>query len=296
MRTGGWIALAMLVVGTLSLFSARSEPASNLEPEHRDARPAAQAAQHALEIAVEDDAAPWSQADGSGYANDVVRAAFHAVGVDVRLSVVPYARCKQMVVEGQVAACFAMSRGRELTDSVVFPEQPLFVCQAELLLRHDDARQLTRAEQLPNGSVVGVVLGYEYPEVLYALERAGTISLEASRSEELNLRKLAEGRVDAAVLNHNAIKPLSYVLARAGVEGRVRHGSLLGDLSSYVGFSRRHPRGLDARLRFDEGLRSIEQSGEKSRIDALWAARIAAETARITKERTGGKAHRSPTP
>src|SRR6185369_12478061 len=47
-----------------------------------------------LPIAVEDDAGPWSQHDGTGFANDVVRAAFKATGVEVELLVVPYARCK----------------------------------------------------------------------------------------------------------------------------------------------------------------------------------------------------------
>src|SRR5882672_3584311 len=60
-----------------------------------------------LIIAVEDDAAPWSLADGTGYANDVVVAAFRAVGVDVQLRVMPYARCKRMAISGDVVACLS---------------------------------------------------------------------------------------------------------------------------------------------------------------------------------------------
>jgi len=56
-------------------------------------------------IAVEDDAAPWSRSDGCGYANDLVIAAFKAVGIDVELKVVPYARCKRMAINADVVAC-----------------------------------------------------------------------------------------------------------------------------------------------------------------------------------------------
>ena len=83
-----------------------------------------------LVIAVEDDAAPWSLADGSGYANDIVSIAFKAVGVDVQLKVVPYARCKRMVVNGDVAGCFSMSPAPELAGLVELSEQPIFSCYA----------------------------------------------------------------------------------------------------------------------------------------------------------------------
>jgi polar amino acid transport system substrate-binding protein len=293
MRAREWIVFAVLWAGALWLLLACHDPAPVSQPERRGAalEHAPASAPQPLAIAVEDDAAPWSQLDGTGYANDLVRAAFAAVGIDVRFTVVPYARCKQMAIDGEVAACFAMSRGPELAGSVVFPEQPLFVCRSELVLRDGDSRTLTGLDGLPAGSVVGVVLGYEYPEALYALERAGTITLERSRSEDLNLRKLAAGRIGAAVVNANDVKPLSYMLAKAGVAGRVRPGFVLGELSSYVGFSRSHPRGLEARLRYDEGLRQIVQRGEKSRIDAHWISRSAAETAHLTKQRAGPEAN-----
>ena len=51
--------------------------------------PAAATAPGVLVIDVEDEADPFSRPDGSGYANDVVRAAYDAVGVKVRLDVVP---------------------------------------------------------------------------------------------------------------------------------------------------------------------------------------------------------------
>ena len=79
-----------------------------------------------LLIAVEDDADPWSLKDGTGYANDVVTAAFKAVTIDVQLRVMPYARCKRMAVNGEVVACFSTSPSPEL-DGVI----ELFLCQKD---------------------------------------------------------------------------------------------------------------------------------------------------------------------
>lgn len=55
-------------------------------------------------IGAEDDAAPWSYADGTGYVNDVVRAAFQRSGRQVQYKVMPYARCKAMVLSGKLVA------------------------------------------------------------------------------------------------------------------------------------------------------------------------------------------------
>jgi polar amino acid transport system substrate-binding protein len=226
-----------------------------------------------LPIAVEDDAGLWSGPDGTGYANDVVRAAFAAVGQPITLEVVPYARCKQMLLEAVVVACFSMSRNEERAESVAFSAQPLFTCSSELLQRTADPRDFSDEAHLPRGAVVGTVIGYEYPEALDRLERAHAIRLEPSASEDLNLNKLAQGRLDAAVVNVNRTKNLRYMAAHAGVSGRVRRAFTLGELTAYVGFSPKHPRGDEARARFDQGMELITSDGTRERIEHEWAGR-----------------------
>src|SRR5262245_14943835 len=94
------------------------------------AAPAAMA--QTVVIGAEDDAAPWSYADGTGYANDVVRLAFGSSGWKGRVKVMPYARCKALVLSGDLAACFSMSRTTELEARLLFPHESLF--QARNLL------------------------------------------------------------------------------------------------------------------------------------------------------------------
>jgi len=45
-----------------------------------------------IKIAAEDDWIPYARADGTGLANEIIKAAFQAVGVKVEYRVVPYAR------------------------------------------------------------------------------------------------------------------------------------------------------------------------------------------------------------
>ena len=225
-----------------------------------------------IDIGVEDAAAPWSQADGTGYANDLVRAAFDAIDVDVRLHVLPYARCKQHVLTGELVACVSMSPAPELHGAVRFSARPLFVfaCEFYESLAHPLP---PRIDDFPVGTRVGTVLGYEYPpEMMAALHRRGAV-LEPAATEEINLRKLAAGRIAAAVVNRDDVKSAEWVVARAGLAGRVRPVFAIGAMPAYVGFSLTHPGGAALAERFDAGFDRVVASGERDRIQRRWISR-----------------------
>ncbi len=234
---------------------------------------------------MENAAFPWSGRDGSGVANDVVQAAFAAAGIGLRLDVVPYARCKQMVVGGEVAGCFSMSREAATQPSIVFPSIPVFTCRSEVVVRRGETAPFIRpASGQPRRShrvlVVGVVIGYEYPSELTELERQGLIELTRATSEEINLRRVADGRIDAAVVNVNATKTTALVAARAGVYGQIESSGVLGELRSFIGFSRTHPDGARALAAYEVGMQRITRSGELARIERRWRDRLASPTTR----------------
>jgi polar amino acid transport system substrate-binding protein len=228
-------------------------------------------ARETIDIGVEDAAAPWSQADGTGYANDIVRAAFAAVDVDVRMHVLPYARCKQQVVKAEFVACVSMSPAPELRGVVRFSARPLFVFTCDFF--ESGARPLPRRiEELRHGARIGTVLGYEYPPaMLDHLRRRGAV-MEPAPTEEINLRKLAAGRLDAAVVNRDVVKSPDWVAARAGVTGKVRSAFRIGRMPAYIGFSVAHREGAALARRFDAGYARIIASGERDRIQRRWIA------------------------
>ena len=229
-----------------------------------------------LDVAVEDGADVWSRADGTGYANDIVRAAFRAGGIEPHFLVVPYARCKAMVIQALVPACFSMSRDRSIPESVVFGDSANYTFHSDF---YQNVRRPLRAAtgtQLPRGSLVGVVRGYEYPDAIHRLERVGIIRLVVASSEPINLRKLADGRLDAAIINTDATKRAADLLERSGVRSRVALAFQGDSLPAYVGFSKHHPLGANALARFNAGRRAIAANGALSLIEHRWAESIRA--------------------
>lgn len=270
----GLVALAVL----LAVWFLRPAPApATVAPSlATGSAPAAPVAGDVLHVAVEDAAGPWSLLDGSGYANDVVRAAFTASGVSAVLDVVPYARCKEMVVSGEIAACFSMSRSPELDAAVVFADLPLFTCQTAFVQKTAKRIGARSAAEIPHGTLIGTVLGYEYPLELRQLIASGQVVNDVLSSEAVSLRKLAAGRIDYAIVNWNRLKPVSVMLDEAGVGDQVEAAFSSGSLESYIGFSRRHARGLTSRDQFNTGFQRIRADGSLARIEQQWADRLSA--------------------
>ncbi len=237
-----------------------------------------------VELAAEDDAAPWSRKDGSGYANEVVVAAFKAVGVDAKLTVMPYARCKHLVVEGEVAGCFSMSKVPELADTVAFADKPLFVCYSDYFQNVNKPVVTKGSPDLPRGTRVGTVEGYEYPPSVYALKEQGTIVFESSTSEELNLKKLADNRLDLALINYNETKPAEFLLAPIGATGKLVPALRSGTLDSFIGFSRKHKQGLWALEKFNAGMKLISEDGTLKAIETKWVNLARQDIAKLEKK------------
>jgi len=230
-----------------------------------------------LEIMAEDDAAPWSQADGSGAANDIVKAAFAAAGIDVVLRTVPYARCKHMVLSGGTVACFSMSADASLGDKVALPKYPLYRVYAQYFHNPQHPLRATKEAEIPRGTVIGIVNGYEYPASVTDLTQRGVV-LETTGSEMANLKKLAMGYIDATVVNLDELKSSKFLRDNSlkdnpQVERAVAPLFRDEEFGSFIGFSTQHPQGLWARDRFNEGFAKISGNGTLQTIMSKWRAR-----------------------
>jgi ABC-type amino acid transport substrate-binding protein len=231
----------------------------------------AQAAEAAdLELLVEDDAAPWSHADGTGYTNDVVKAAYAAVGMPVRLVVVPYARCRSAVLSGNAAGCFNMAWDDEFKGKVTFAEAPLYSNYADVFENRVRPLGAKSAAALPKGKMIGVVNGYEYPDDVNAVRKQGHVRFKELRSEATALTMLSVGRLDGAVIMTNDIEPLMKKIKDSGDRGDIVHAFRAGELKVYIGFSDAHPDGPAARAKFNEGYRQIQANGTLERLRLQW--------------------------
>lgn len=225
------------------------------------------------QVLVEDAASPWSNHNGEGYANDMVRAAFAAAGVDVELVVVPYARCKALVMQGGAPSCLSMSKAPELDGLVRFADKPLFSVTPRFYYHLDRPQAAKSLDALTRGMRIGIVHGYEYPAFVAALAARGIV-LETSRSDVTNLRKLAAGRLDFALLMTDDMRSEELIRRQAGV-GRLGFAFKSAPQESYIGFSVAHPDGDAQRQSFNAGFRAIGESGARQAIQAKWKLRCA---------------------
>jgi ABC-type amino acid transport substrate-binding protein len=224
-----------------------------------------------VQILVEDAASPWSNRGGKGYANDMVRAAFAAAGVDVELVVVPYARCKAVVMQGGAVGCFSMSAGPELGKLVRFADKPLFSVTPKFYYNVDRKITARSVAELSRGMRVGIVHGYEYPPFVAQLAQSGVV-LETARSDVINLRKLAAGRIDVALVMTDEMRSEELIERQAGVTG-IAFAFQSTPMESFIGFSTIHPDGDAQRRHFNSGYRSITENGTRHGIQTSWKLR-----------------------
>lgn len=229
-----------------------------------------------LELGVEDAAAPWSKKDGTGFANDVVKAAYRAVGIEAKFRVLPYARCKYLAKKGDIPACFSVSPEPHLEDDILLSRHPLFRLHYDYYHFLGAPLHASGTEDLPPGTTVGIVNGYEYPPSVARVQEHG-VKLEPSHDEVTNLRKLALGRIDAAILNYNDIKTIRSMTDAAGVTGKVGFVFHAGEMNAYVGFSKNNSLGRWAKREFDRGHELIHKNGTLAKIENLWHRRINAK-------------------
>ncbi|WP_158602461.1 ABC transporter substrate-binding protein [Pseudomonas sp. WPR_5_2] len=220
---------------------------------------------------VEDAAAPWSKSDGTGYANDVVRAAFKEMAVEIQLKVVPYSRCKYMVLTGQVAACFNMSWQPEFEGKIKLAARPIFKVSNDIFepIKAPLPLPLDGKCVLPAGTIVGITRDYEYSAQVMALQASGVV-FENSLSDLTSLQKLAVRRFQAAVIMSNDLEVRNQKAKQSGTEDTVRFAFNCGVENSTIGFSLMHPDGLRALEIYDEGYRRVEANGVLEEIHKRW--------------------------
>lgn len=233
----------------------------------------ADAAQH-VTLGVEDDAAPWSYANGSGYANDLVKAAYAAAGWQVTLQVLPYARCKAMAMSGKLAGCFSASKTPELEQRMLFPKNPVFVAHFMLAIPSGSNPPDCDTNDWGRGWRIDTVNGYEYPPRIEYLKSRPDLTALTSNSESLSLRKLAQHRIDAAIVTIDTVKRLDLLLNMAGVApNSVATSCDLGSMPAYVMFSASHPQGQAALQAFDRGHQLLLEHGAIKHLQGEWRQR-----------------------
>lgn len=215
-------------------------------------------------IAVEDDWPPyaWVDKDGrpQGFAVRLVKAAFAVQGVQVRLQVMPFARCMRDAEVGLVAGCFNAAITAENRQRYHWHGTPMFEEELSIFGPADfNGGELGLADL--RGRSVGYVNGYTYPtEVM----EDPLIRRESATSERALLHMLLRRRVDFVLI---ATMPgLLRIQGDPALQGKVRPLGKISQDGFWIAFSKQHPDGLKLAEQFGQGLVELRRNGSYQRM------------------------------
>lgn len=227
-------------------------------------------------IGAEDDAAPWSYADGTGYVNDLVRTAFQAVQWQVNYRVLPYARCKLLTERGELDACFSTSKTPETLVHLQFPDTPVFEARNVLFANADSGLKGCNAASWGRKISIGYVSGYEYSQSVVDLQKSGQAASITVNSEILLVRMLTARRFDAALVTVDPAKRIELVAQLAHVAPKFREVCDFGGEPAYLAFSKKRPSAGAALQAFNRGMAIITKDGTVKRLQKYWGQRALA--------------------
>lgn len=220
-----------------------------------------------LTLVAEDDWYPYSadkNGQVAGMAVDIVREAYQAAGVTIKIKSMPYARCMKLVELGREIGCFNALKDASTESVYRFGKYPLFSARLGIYTHTPQAFPVTLGELA--GKRVGVTNGYTYGS---EVELNREMKKEVAATDLSNLRKLAVGRLDYALVFTQAADHLVNDHSET-LRGRIYKVGSVTDNPLYVGFSRRHAQAAEAMQQLDRGMALIKQNGRYQQIVNNW--------------------------
>jgi len=217
--------------------------------------------QNKVLLAAEDSWPPFADRTGQGLSHQLIAAAFSIEHIQVESLVVPYSRALMMARKGQVQGVFNVTRERSTEAGFLFGEEPLFIANASFYYNKNRPLSAQNKWQLPRGSVVGVIKGYEYGDEFSELSKQLQLVQVASQEQLLNLLLL--NRIDAAIMFD---KVAEGVIKRMGVKEEILPAFPNHQSRIFLAFSLQDADSPALAKALDKGLRQMKQSGQYQQI------------------------------
>ncbi len=205
-----------------------------------------------------------------GYVSALIRAAFEAEGVGVKIEFYPWARALHLArsgeVDGLMPEYYNASREADFAFSEGFPGGPLVLYKRKadaIAFAADPQQQAEVALRALKAYRIGVVRGYLNTP---AFDAADYLIKEEASDDATNLRKLAFGRIDLAVIDGPVAAHLIRTRYPAYADKLVAMQPPLAEMPLYIAFSRKSPRMAEVLASFNRGLQKLAADG---RLQAL---------------------------
>lgn len=220
-----------------------------------------------VEIGAEDDWLPHSgviNGQPQGLAEDIVRAAYQAVGIQVNFLPLPYSRCMAKTEAGTLLACFNAARSSLREHYFYWTKMPLFTAQVDIYVRNDSKAQGLRAEDL-EGKQVEVTNGYEYGE---SFDSNNKIIRSVSNQDIQAIRKLLAKRIDYIMLYQRIANYLQKI--HPDIRGKFKSVGTTDTPQLYMVFSKSYPHSQALMDQYNRGFAIITSNGSYQKILNKW--------------------------
>jgi len=195
-----------------------------------------------------------------GIVSRIVRESFARHNITVNYTFYPWSRALTQAQTGQYdgSAVWVYSEEREAD---FYISDPVIRSQYVFFHRRDDDFSWESAEDL-KGYRIGGTRNYYYSKWFAEAEADGTIKVERERSDEINLRKLAHGRIDLFPMDPVVAAEMISRLSQTDEMAKLTyHPKPLHTMSLRLLLTRTNPDNKEAMNSFNQGLRAIRDEG-----------------------------------
>jgi polar amino acid transport system substrate-binding protein len=221
-----------------------------------------------ITVGAEDDYAPYSSVVdhvAKGFAVDVVRESFAAVGVTVNFEVLPYTRCLAETKAGHLIGCFDAVPNKLIASSYLWHEQPLFSTPMNVYSLADSKESGLTAVDL-EGKTVGVERGYEYGD---AFDLDTKIVRKIVDKNDQGFKMLLAGRIQYMAGEERISKAL-FNKYPAQFGNKFKMVGTVATPGLYMAFTKGSPDGAKYLEIFNRGYAAIRSSGKYKAIEQKW--------------------------
>lgn len=202
----------------------------------------------------------------SGFAVDVIEAAYAKMNIKVEFIAAPYSRCLMLTKTGRALGCFDSLNDLTLAPDFLFHHEPLF--KATLAIYATGKNQPAAVSVLDlRGRTVGVTHEYTYGD---AIESDKKIVREVAPSDLSNLRKLLKGRSEYSLVYTRIVDYLQVAYPEE-FKGKIRQVGVALEVNLYISFSKIWPDSKRYADLLDQGLIAIRADGTYKKLEQKWA-------------------------
>lgn len=219
-------------------------------------------ANNKLEILVEDEWPPYSNLDGSGISNSLLKTAYDEVDIRSSFKIMPFARIKTRLKAGVSVLGINFGDVHENRVDYLFGKEPLFTIGSHYYILKDSKYKKMKSMKELNSSIkVGIIIGYDYGDFIDL--NKNNINLSKVATQVQNLEKLKRKRVDMIIIYDDVAQE---VIKKHNLEGLVEKAFKGESLDIYAAFSKKHKKSAYYMNKLDLGLSVIKKNGKYERI------------------------------